>query len=641
MYALLMAAALTGVPLRLDGSGPVRVTQAIRRDISPNLGELSVVLPTSVNRDGERIDYADTRAGHTLDDRVAQRFQLTGPSASVVRNFEGMGEGLGGRILAPPDPNGDVGPHHYLQVTNGLFAVFAKSGLLLFGPTGDFTIWKGLDGACARFPQGDPIAVYDGLADRWVMSYQAREAIEGRQCIAVSQTSDPLGAWYRYEISFPSRNDYSKLAVWPSAYILTTGLPDRTEVCALDRARMLAGAPTTQQCFNVNSHGSVLPADLDGAQQPPPGSPAYVFDLLSLDSTLGVFKLSIDWEAPSHSRISGRIPVSVAAWVPPCPRCISQPGTSQQLSTLGGYIMNRVTYRNFGDHEAFLINHSADVQGTVGIRWYELRPDSGGNLLAFQQGTFGPDANHRWMASIAMDQQGNIALGYSAASAQLYPSIRYVGRLAEDPLGMMTLSEGSLFEGNFSQTWNARWGDYSAMQVDPIDDCTFWYTTEYAGRSSPGTRIGAFRLPGCESRDTFALEVQPSDASITVGNSVMLKITSRVTAGLSTPLDLRIDGLPLGVRATFAASTIAAGESTEVILATDPSTPATAFRSLSVEGTSSSFQAHALGRIQVETAVPTAAPRNSGCSSTGAAVQALLVIIAGMILHQSRRKRRR
>jgi hypothetical protein len=637
MYALLLATALTDVPLRQDSSGPVRVTQALRQDISAKLGELSVMLPAPADVDEERIGEAfDTRVPHAFSDRVAQRFHPTGASSSTVRTFEGIGEGLGVRTLAPPDANGDVGPHHYLQVTNHFFAVFAKNGLLLFGPSANLTVWKGFDGVCGRLDKGDPIAAYDGLADRWVMSYQAWEATEGRQCIALSQTSDPLGAWYRYEFSFPSHNDYSKLAVWPSAYVLTTGLEGiGAVVCALDRGQMLAGAPATQQCFNVNSYGDVFPADLDGTQQPQSGFPGHVFDLLSLDSTIGVFKLSIDWEVPSRSRMSGRTPVSVAAWSPPCPACIPQPGTAQQLSTLTGTIMNRIIYRNFGDHEAFLINHSADVEGTVGIRWYELRPDSGGKLAVFQQGTFAPDANHRWMGSIAMDRQGNIALGYSVASAQLYPSIRYVGRLAGDPLGMMALSEASLFEGNFAQTWSVRWGDYSAMQVDPIDDCTFWYTTEYAGRSGPGTRIGAFRLPGCEFRDTFALEVQPNDASITAGNSVTLKITSRVIGGASTHLDLRIEGLPPAVRASFA-STIATGESTDLTLTADASAPTTAFRSFSVEGTSSSFQAHALGRIQIETT----APRNSGCSSTGAAVHALIVI-AGAIVYQSRRKRRR
>jgi len=646
MTATVIAAALSALVPRQDGSGlgSARVTHSIHHDVSARLEQLQAMEPANIDVDDRRIDDTfDRPPPHPAVDRVAQRIVPRGLEALPLRSFEGIGEGLGiVRVVNPPDANGDVGPHHYLQVTNGFFVVFAKSGVVLFGPSGNSTVWNGFNGTCGSIDSGDPIAAYDGLADRWLMSYQARNATEGHQCIAVSQTADPLGAWYRYEFAFPHPNDYSKLAIWPSAYVLTTGIDggNGPEVCALDRAQMLIGATATQQCFTLSTaRGDVFPADLDGAQLPQPGRSSYVFDLSPLESALGAFKLEIDWQVPSSSRISSRIPIPVAAWTTPCPACIPQPGTIQELSTLGGELMNRVTYRNFGDHEAFLIVHSADVEGTVGVRWYELRPDSAGGLAAFQQGTFAPDTHHRWMGSGAMDRQGNIALGYSVSSAQLYPSIRYVGRLAGDPKNMMTLSEGSLFEGSLAQVGTSRWGDYSAMQVDPIDECTFWYTTEHAGWNGYGTRIGAFRLPGCEPQDQFDLEIDPSDIKMTSGQVSTVKVTSHVSAGASKPVILRVDGLPPGVRATFAASTMAAGETTELTLATESSAAMSKSQSFSVEGTSSSFQGYALGRIQIESpATVTPQSRSSGCNSTGAITEGMLVVLAGALSYRAWQK---
>jgi hypothetical protein len=630
--SLMMIAAASAHAFAIGASPPIRVVTEVHRDVSPRLRDLKAVLPA--HGDFETEEAADALsmravthfAANHFQDPVAQRAPSTGAAAPLVRSFEGMGDGLSQQISTPPDANGDVGPHHYLQVTNGVFAVFAKSGVLLSGPTAEYLLWKGFDGLCGSQDQGDPVAVYDGVADRWIMSHMAWGATEGRQCIVVSQTADPLGAWYRYEFSFPAHNDYSKLSVWPSAYILTTSQPSSLQVCALDREQMLLGAQASEQCFApVIANAFPFAADVDGTRQPAPGTPAYVFTLSPFESTLGVFRLAIDWTVPSQSRISSRTPVSVAVWSTPCSAglpCVQQSGTQQGLGTGGGGIMNRVTYRNFGDHEALLISHSVDVEGTIGIRWYELRPDSGGNLAMFQQGTFAPDSNHRWLGSAAMDKQGDVALGYSVSSAQLYPSIRYVGRLARDPLGIMSLAEGSIFEGSFAQTWGDRWGDYSALQVDPVDDCTFWYTTEHAGRSGPGTRIGAFRLPGCAPPDAFALDAQPANVKLAPGTQKTITITSSVVAGQPGPLDLRIDGLPPGVTASFSQATIAAGGAAQVTLVAAPSAAKAEGRPFSVEGTSSSSQAYAVGSVDV---VPAS---SSGCASTNSPANAWVLAMA-------------
>jgi hypothetical protein len=631
--SFMMAAAASAHAFAIGAAPPIRVVTEVHRDVSPRLRDLKAVLPA--HGDFEAEEAADALSMRSVthftasgfQDPVAQRVHSTRAAAPLVRSFEGMGDGLSQQISTPPDANGDVGPHHYLQVTNGLLAVFAKSGVLLSGPTAVYTLWKGFDGLCGKLDRGDPVAVYDGLADRWIMSHMAGGSTQSRQCIVISETPDPLGAWYRYEFSFPAQNDYSKLSVWSSAYVLTTSLSggDGERVCALDREQMLVGAQANEQCFAVpTAHGYLFAADVDGNQQPPPGTPAYVLDLSSFDTTLGVFRLSIDWAAPSRSHMFGRIAVPVAPWISACGACVQQPGTQQRLGTGGDEIMNRVTYRNFGDHEALLISHSADVQGTVGVRWYELRPELGRAPAVVQQGTFAPDANHRWMGSAAMDKQGDIALGYSVSSSQLYPSIRYVGRLAGEPLGIMSLAEGSIFEGSFAQTWGARWGDYSALQVDPVDDCTFWYTTEYAGRSGPGTRIAAFRLPGCAPPDAFALDAQPANVKFAPGTQKTITITSSVIAGQPGPLDLRIDGLPPGVTASFSQATIAAGGATQVTLVAARSAAKADRRPFSVEGTSSSFQAYAVGSVDV---VP-APPASSGCASTGSPANAWLLAMA-------------
>jgi hypothetical protein len=166
--------------------------------------------------------------------------------------------------------------------------------------------------------------------------------------------------------------------------------------------------------------------------------------------------------------------------------------------------MYRLAYRNFGTHESLVVNHSVTVgsnKGTsVGIRWYEIR-DPNGTPTVFQEGTFAPDSSFRWMGSIAMDNVGDIALGYSLSSSSVFPSIAYTGRVPTDPLGTME-GENIVKAGGGSQVKSfIRWGDYSAMVIDPVDDCTFWYTTEYiasTGSFNWSTEITSFKFPRCK-----------------------------------------------------------------------------------------------------------------------------------------------
>jgi len=274
----------------------------------------------------------------------------------------------------------------------------------------------------------------------------------------------------------------------------------------MDRAAMLSGAAASQQCVQLSTtYGGLLPAYLDGATPPPAGAPNYVvgFDDVS-NNALRLWKYHVDWATPANSTFTGPTSIPVAAFTPACSggTCVPQSGTTQRLDSLADRMMYRLAYRNFGDHEALVTNHSVTSGGVSGVRWYEIR-NPGGTPTVFQQSTFQPDTSYRWMGSIAMDQSGDMLMGYSASSSSISPTARITGRLAGDALNTMQ-TESDLLSGvtHGSQTTTlSRWGDYSAMTVDPTDDCTFWYTTEYlkaTGAFNWNTRIASFKFAGCQ-----------------------------------------------------------------------------------------------------------------------------------------------
>src|SRR2546429_249730 len=266
---------------------------------------------------------------------------------------------------------------------------------------------------------------------------------------------------------------------------------------------MLAGNAGTAICFQKSSSvASLLPSDLDGSTSPPSGEPNFFIEL-SGTSALGLFKFHVDFATPSNSTFTGPTSIPVSSFSEACGglTCIPQAGTTQTLDSLSDRLMYRLAYRNFGDHEALVVNHSVTAGSSVGVRWYEIRTP-GTTPTIFQQGTYAPDSNYRWMGSIAMDQAGNMGLGFSLSGGALNPQIHYTGRLATSPAGVMDQGEGTIINGTGSQTASnlSRWGDYSSMTVDPSDDCTFWYTTEYIpsnGAFNWRTRIGPFKFGTC------------------------------------------------------------------------------------------------------------------------------------------------
>jgi hypothetical protein len=367
-------------------------------------------------------------------------------------------------------------------------------------------------------------------------------------CMAVSTSSDATQSYYRYEFSFGSNTpDYPKLAVWPDAYYWTANTFSSASAflganpCAFDRATMLSGGPANAICMQQNpSVDSLLPADLDGTTPPPTGEPNFYLQMAA-PSSLNLFKFHVDFTTPSNSTFTGPTAIPAAPFSEACGggTCIPQPGTTQQLDSLGDRLMFRLAYRNYGDHESMVVNHSVMAGSSVGVRWYEIRSPNV-TPTVFQQGTFSPDSQYRWMGSIAMDHSGDIAVGYSASSSSNFPAVRYTGRVPSDPAGTME-SENSIIEGTGSQTnGSSRWGDYSGMSVDPADDCTFWYTNEYLttnGSFNWKTRIGSFKfascgLPGASlSATTLISSLNPS----ALGQAVTFTATVQPATGSGTP----------------------------------------------------------------------------------------------------------
>ena len=494
---------------------------------------------------------------------------LKTPAPSIA--FEGISNAdnssVYGFLVLPSDPVGDVGPSHYVQAVNILFEVFDKStGGSLVGPMPISTLFQGLGTACdpavgdEDSDGGDPIVLYDHLADRWLISQFTFVGPPFHQCIAISQTGDPTGAYHIYDFEMPNDkfNDYPKFGVWPDAYYMSdnqfTGDSfDGAGVFAFERDKMLLGDPANMIYFDLAtldpSIGGMLPADLDGPS-PDPGTPNYFVYFTATEfgdaqDGLRIFEFKdVDFTAGTaiFTERSGS-PLTTASFDPVIAcgfsgrDCIPQRGTTEKLDAISDRLMFRLQYRNFGTHESLVTNHTVNAgNNRAGIRYYELRRSlPGGDFVVNEQATFAPGTLHRWMGSAAMDSNGSIAVGYSTSSTAQFPSIRYAARLATDPPGGLSQGEATLQAGGGSQTsLSSRWGDYSALSVDPVQECTFWYTQEYYATTSLAgwqTKIGSFRLPGC----IHDLAVVKITAKAT------LKGAAPVTAGVAVKIQNRSD----------------------------------------------------------------------------------------------------
>jgi hypothetical protein len=448
-----------------------------------------------------------------LRDPVAQTAQGQVQMPAPIITFAGL-QGSDAGSWVPPDTNGDVGLTHYVQVVNIGIGMYDKAtgAELVKISYNDF--FDGTGTLCDYSNRGDVIVLYDQMAGRWLITDFGWVGSSGPyyECIAISQSEDPVaGGWYFYALpanpSDPNAlNDYPKLGVWPDAYYMSAnmfyGSVSGARVWALDREAMLNGQPLNWVAFNLgSSYWSLLPSNVRGTP-PPAGSPNYFVSLGS--SSLRLWKFHVDWANPGNSTFTGPTSIGVASYS--TVGSIPQPAPGETVASLSDRLMYPLQYRNFGTHESLWVNHTVASGGVAGVRWYELR-SPGGTPALYQQGTYQPDSTYRWMGSLAVDGQGNMAVGYSVSSSSVKPSIRYAGRLAGDPLNTLPQGEASIIEGTGVQLNGAnRWGDYSAMTVDPVDDCTFWYTSEYYQVNSDRnwqTRIGSFKFPGCSALPTL------------------------------------------------------------------------------------------------------------------------------------------
>jgi hypothetical protein len=430
---------------------------------------------------------------------------------------------------------------------------------LLAGPTDINELWNGAGGSCEQQNAGDPIVLYDQLADRWVISqFSSANDI----CLAVSTTPDPLGSYFRYEFTMPSFPDYFKLGVWTDAYYMGANENTYSQV-AFDRTKILAGQAATFVRF-AGQDNFTMPADLNGTALPPAGAPGLFYTFLDNSfhggsDRLELYAFDVDFTTPTNSTLTLLASLPVASYTyTVCGffvlNCIDQPSTTRGLDPVSEWPMFRLNYRNMGTHEAMVANFTIDVgSDRAGIRWYELRKTGSGAWTIFQEGTHAPGTENRWMGSIAMDGAGNIGLGYSITSTSLFPGLRYTVRTPNDPLNTFQ-TEAILQNGGGSQTsTSSRWGDYSLLTVDPVDDATFWFTGEYqqvTASSNWRTRIGSFQAEDGPPPADFITVTAPNG-----GETWNVNTTQTITWNDNIAGNVKIELFKGGVlNATLAAS---------------------------------------------------------------------------------------
>lgn len=481
-------------------------------------------------RDGSNVILPELE--HQGPDKIRQR---SIPSSTLRFNGEiplVNREGITSNS-SPNDPSGDIGKDHYVQAVNVTrIAVYDKEGELLDVFNAN-VFWGSIGFSSA----GDPIVMYDQEVDRWIMT----EFPFGNQMLfAISDSSDPLGSWTAYNFGTPSFPDYPKWAVWTDAYTVTTNEqgPGVHHLYLINKEQALAGADQVDmQRLSVDGttgseQGFIVstPVDWTGLNRPPEGAGPYFMKLNDsswgevAEDGLTIFEVDIDWDNPNNTSVSEAfVPTSPYDSYPcsingPGFACVPQPNGANGLDAIPEVIMHQIHYRNFSAYEAMVLSFVTDVtdgENLAGVRWVELRRSSGSEWTVYQEGTFGPeDGLDRYMSTICMDGSGNIGLAYSVSSEDVAAGVRYTGRFASDPLGVMTLPEVTAVDGGGSIVTGGRFGDYAHMSVDPTNDATFWFTTEYAGTNgNVRTRVVAFEM----GKDTF--DIGPSQVQSPVSSS--------------------------------------------------------------------------------------------------------------------------
>lgn len=594
---------VTGDPQKMKGAGPALGRGRTIPEGEPLPAGIATKKPPQFDPKAQVSGAATTKL-----DAGAAPGQISAP----IVNAAGASDNSN-----PPDTVGAVGRDHFIQMSNGAaggntgFFILRKDGtapparpapaLSGSGPFNFGALWPA--GQPCSNNLGDPIVVYDHLADRWLLSQfnqPGTSTSPGFLCVAISQTADPTdNQWFLYQMQLVGNDlpDYPKIGVWPDGYYVTTYESPSLGIYVLDRANMLLGnsagfvrttIPVLTPAAGVRDT-RILPVNLVGAP-PPAGAPGLFVrpvddqqDTSNATDRIEVYEGAVNWQTNGFTLTLVDTIAPTAFDTMTCNRggagirsCIPQPGVNDTLDALSNRPMMQLQYRNFGAYQSMVLNQTIDVQGSIqaatgitptnevaGIRWTELRK-SGSNWALQQDGTYAPQPNgvtteaqllHRWMGSAAMDRFGNIAVAYNivngGGTAPLVPGLRYTGRRSSDvasllPQGEQTIpTPGSAVIDNGDATVDAvRWGDYTALTIDPVDDCTFWYTS-HAGGNPRVSRIASFRFTDCATD----LAVSKS-SSPTVGTAGGL-LTYTLTAVNRGPLEASgvqlVDTLPAGV----------------------------------------------------------------------------------------------
>jgi hypothetical protein len=508
-----------------------------RNDVSAPLREMATwkLPPAREEETSDNPKVGIVRASGSRPDTAVQKTFGQRLLASILPGLNFDGIPFPGVVCscAPPDTDGYVGQTQYVAIVNEGYQVFDKTtGNSILGPASIRSVWAGFGGVCQTGGNGDPVMLYDKLANRWVISQFAEAtgtSVPNQECVAVSTTSDATGTYNRYDFDLrpfgANFYDYPKLGSWPDAYYASFNVFNSAgtaflgpQAFAMDRTNMLAGNPATIVSPGIAVNGNedpLMPSDFDGKIMPPSGAPNVFVEFPDPTGNNGghyrywQYSVGVPFNTnPTFTQFTGPTAAAFTFLCPTTRACVPELGvtSANYVDGIGDRLMFRLAYRNFGSqsapNESWVSNFSVNSGGVAAPRWFELKGLDGANGTINQEGTYQPDSTWRWMGSVAMDQSGDLALGYSASSSTINPQIRYATRVPTDPLGTLT-AEADAFNGTGSQTGTAnRWGDYSAMTVDPVDDCTFWYTQEYYSTTSTfnwRTRIMNFKFSTCGS----------------------------------------------------------------------------------------------------------------------------------------------
>ena len=510
---------------------------------------------------------------------------LYGTDSSIIQRQDGTRKqsnlklntnGLTASGFRPQDPSGAVGSgNFYIQAINATtYRIVNKisGSTILTGSVGD--LWTP-----ATPNNGDPIVMYDRYADRWFIA-QFGSTSDKKIYIAVSATNDPTGSYYTYTYTSPQFPDYLKFSIWHDGYYMTSN-QNTQKVFAFERSQMLIGNPNARAVFatyNPPDGGGFfcpLPADADGNGGLPSTGACPIFSYSdngwggSNTDAIQIYQMAVNWTPTTPTAtisFVSAVPTAAfdgsynASW-----NDIAQPGTTQKLDGIGGVLNYRAQWRKWNGYNSVVLTWGVKLSAAQrSVMWCELRQNQSSNVWSmYQQGVYTPDTYNRWVGSIAMDDGGNIGLCYAVSgSTTVFPSLRYTGRLASDPLGTMTFAETQAVAGVVSQStsWGNRFGDYSHTSLDP-DGATFFHTGEYMGgnANSPArTRIYSFQLA---SSTTANVSITSSDADNIICTGTSVTFTANPINGGTTPsYQWQVNGANVGTNSpTYTANSLPSG----------------------------------------------------------------------------------